>query len=120
MPEPSKCPEPLSDTDHAAASRQESKPGLLFAGALSQTPCAVAIKSKIGPGCGNRDGVTSFIGTELGRPDRLRAESRANGCVLHKLYWHTITPSDRQLQDAAGGLRRADRADWKLPACLRC
>jgi hypothetical protein len=22
--------------------------------------------------------------------------------ILHKLYWHTITPSDRQLQDAAG------------------
>lgn len=26
----------------------------------------------------------------------------AEDVVLHKLYWHTITPSDRQLQDAAG------------------
>jgi hypothetical protein len=26
----------------------------------------------------------------------------AEDVVLHKLYWHTITPSDRQLHDAAG------------------
>jgi hypothetical protein len=26
----------------------------------------------------------------------------AEDVILHKLYWHTITPSDRQLQDAAG------------------
>jgi hypothetical protein len=26
----------------------------------------------------------------------------AEDAILHKLYWHGITPSDRQLQDAAG------------------
>jgi hypothetical protein len=26
----------------------------------------------------------------------------AEDAILHKLYWHKITPSDRQLQDAAG------------------
>jgi hypothetical protein len=26
----------------------------------------------------------------------------AEDVILHKLYWHTITPSDHQLQDAAG------------------
>jgi len=28
--------------------------------------------------------------------------STAEDVILHKLYWHRLTPSDRQLQDAAG------------------
>jgi len=26
----------------------------------------------------------------------------AEDVILHKLYWHSLTPSDRQLHDAAG------------------
>ena len=35
----------------------------------------------------------------FGRPAWI---ATAEDVILHKFYWHKITPSDRQLQDAAG------------------
>lgn len=38
--------------------------------------------------------------------------STAEDVILHKLYWHKLTPSDRQLSDAAGVFAvQADRLD---------